>query len=177
MPRITTQKSNKNLRREYRLRFFTMLFMMLVIAVLVTVLAMIPSYTLLSIYNNTYNQAQSSREESNIQQMNFQNDQKLEAAYELALEVRQENSVYLDVIKKLDSYKGASIQFNAIELNGSNAETNITLRGQAFTREALLAFEDRINSDDSFSGFQVPIDSLTKQEDIAFNISFTHHEK
>jgi hypothetical protein len=151
--------------------------MMIVFAVIISALAMIPSYTLLSIYDKTYSQAEPSKEESNLQQMNFQRDQKLDGVHELASEVRQEDSTYLDVIQKLNSYKGVSIQFNAIELSGGNTELNITLRGQAFDREALLAFESRIQADDSFQGFQVPIDSLTKQQDIAFNISFTHHEK
>ncbi len=177
MPRITTKKSNKDLRREYRLRFLTALFLAIVFAVLVTVILMLPSYTLLNVYEKSYTQPPTGKEESNVQQMNFQYNQKLEGVSELSSEVRNQESVHLKIIEKLNSYTNNTILFNTVELGGSEQETSVILRGIANTREDLLAFESNVKGDTSFEGFKIPIDTLTKQKDISFNVSFIYHEK
>ncbi len=70
-----------------------------------------------------------------------------------------------------------AVTLNAIELSTADRVTTVVIRGFAPSRTDLLAFDGKIQSDERFTGFNLPIDVLTKQSDITFNVTFAYHEK
>jgi hypothetical protein len=177
MPRISTIKSNKILRREYRLRFITAFLMGIALAILISIIFILPSYTLLSFYEKSYEKSSTSEEQLTNQKMNQEYLQKLDGVHELSQKIDTNSVNHLKVIQKLSEYAANSVTFNVVELSSTGEGLDITLRGQAVSREALLSFEDKIDSDTNFTGFDIPIETLTKPTNISFNIIFTYHEK
>lgn len=176
MPRISTNKSNRNLRGEYRLRFLIMFMIIVICALLLVLLSFLPSYTMLDFYEKAYRTGGINREQVAIQKNNQEYNQKVQTTYELSQKVNTKSSSHVEVIKKLFEYANNSITFSVIELQNIETGLSITLRGQAIDRESLLLFEDKIKADNNFAGFKIPIDVLTKQTNISFNVSFTYHE-
>lgn len=177
MPRISTIKSNKKLRREYKLRFLTATFLVATCSLLLILLSILPSYTLLNFYERSYKNSEVTAEQKNIQKVNQDYDERLNAVLELSKKVNLEESAHLKVINEITGYAESSITFNAIELLTKEENIEITLRGQSVSREALLAFESKMNNDSNYIGFKIPIEALTKQSDISFNVSFKYNEK
>jgi hypothetical protein len=60
MTRIISLELNKKLRKEYRLRFFSLFFFMISIVSLVNIAMMISPYVLLSMYEDIYTNEKSS---------------------------------------------------------------------------------------------------------------------
>jgi len=176
MPRITIEQSHKYLKKEYRFRFFAVFFWFCALSILFSIIFLLPSYLLLNFYKNTFrNQGQ---EDSQIQtqRINEEYNQKLEETYQISRKVSTQPFVYVDIIEALKVYALESVQFDAIELSNSGKTVAVTLRGRSPLREQLLTFEKKINADTRFEGFKLPIDVLTKQEDLSFNVTFTYHE-
>lgn len=177
MPRISTEKSNRRLRREYKLRFLTTCLFGIIISGILVLLAILPSYTLLNFYEKSYQNSETSTEQKNVQTMNQEYNQKLDSVYELSQNVNTKKTLHINAIKKINEYSNGSIIFNAVEILNEENGVGITLRGQSVNREALLSFENKIQSDSNFSGFKIPIEALTKQTNISFNVSFKYYEK
>lgn len=177
MPRISTIKSNKNLRREYRLRFITVFLTALTVACLLVVLSILPSYTLLNFYEKSYRASELSGEQVALQKANENYVQNLLFVHELSKKVDMSDSKHLEVLNRLSLYAEDSVTFSAVEIEGTSEALSVTLRGSAVSREVLLAFEDKMKSDTGFSGFEIPLEVLTKKENISFNVSFLSHEK
>lgn len=176
MPRIITQESNKRLKSEYRLRFATVLFSMLAVATLVGGILLIPSYVLLGSYQEAYArpEVEGSRE---VERLNQEYVSKLNQTHDLSGRVLQGSSSYLDVMDILFSYSQGGVSIDAVDLSSVESSVAITLRGTSATREDLLSFEKSVTADKRFKGFALPLETLTKQFDIPFSVTFTYDEK
>jgi hypothetical protein len=176
MPRIITQESNKRLRREYRLRFLTALFAVVGTVGVVTAALMLPSYVLLSSYRDAYARPvqEGSRE---IERLNEEYTDRLSETHELSSRVTYGDSAYSDVMDTLFLYADGLVVIDAIELGRSGDQITVSLRGSSASREGLLAFEERVLANTRFKGFSLPIETLAKQSDISFNVTFTYNEK
>lgn len=176
MPRIITEKSNKKLRREYRARFATALFTTLSFALFFVAVFFIPAYGLLHYYENSYSGMNSLDRKENTRLANEEYDKKLQETHELSQKILVSKSDHLEIADILFAYAQDALVFDSLEFERVPGATTISLRGLAPTRESLLSFERKIDSDKNFEGFEIPIDSLRMQTDIPFNISFTHYE-
>jgi hypothetical protein len=74
-------------------------------------------------------------------------------------------------------YADGLVVIDAIELGRSGDQITVSLRGSSASREGLLAFEERVLANTRFKGFSLPIETLAKQSDISFNVTFTYNEK
>lgn len=177
MPKITTPQSHKKLKWEYKIRFFTLLLLITSITLLLVMIFFMPSYTLLNSYENSHTQSNFSVEQIDAQQKNQNFQKNIVDLYELSTYVNTKKTIKVDVIKKIYQYADGLVDISAIELTENEEGLQITIRGNAKYRDSLLSFEDIIDKDSDFVGFKIPIDDLTKQEDITFNVLFTYHEK
>jgi len=141
MPRITTKKSHTILRKEYRLRFLVVLGWMLSLCFFLTIVFLAPSYVLLNFYEKAFKSQEGGEEQSKIQTINTEYDQKLDRVYQLSQKIKTRPFLYVDVTRLITEYGSDFVVFDAIELAGSNQEVLITIRGQSDTRGNLLAFE------------------------------------
>jgi len=175
MSRIITDESNKKLRREYRLRFLSTLFFALAGVIVINVLLVSSSYLLLTLYERAYTTESSSNEE--VSKMNEQFALKVAQVHALSQKIpSQADTVNMGVANLLFGYVRDGIAIQAIEIISVEDVSNITLRGTATTRDVLLQFQNTIKSNPSFQDFSIPIESLAKQKDISFNVTFTYHE-
>lgn len=176
MPRIITPESNKKLKSEYRLRFFiTFLFGVSTVTAFVAVL-LAPSYVLLDSYESAYENLKTGSQHETLEKLNQEYASKLESVHVLSQKIVRTKPQHTVVLDTLFGYAGA-ITLDAIELSTAERVTTVVVRGLAPSRTDLLVFDEKIQSDERFTGFNLPIDVLTKQSNISFNVTFTYHEK
>lgn len=176
MPRIITPESNKKLKREYRLRFLITLLLAASTVIALTAVLLLPSYVLLDSYESAYENFKTSSEQESLERLNQEYASKLENVHVLSQKILRTEPQHTEVLDTLFEYAGA-ITFNAIELSNAEDVVTVVVRGQAPSRTDLLAFDERMQGDNRFSGFELPIDVLTKQSDSAFNVTFTYDQK
>lgn len=179
MARIIPLELNKKLRKEYRLRFFSLLFLMLAIVSAINIMLMSSSYVLLSLYENIYTKENSnSNKDSEIVKENENRLIKLNQVFELSKKIpEKEKFTNIDTTKKLFEYAGSDTSIDSIEFLSEEEKTKITMRGMSKTRDSLLLFEEKIKNDNSFKDFSLPIETITKQKDVIFNVTFTHYDE
>ena len=177
MPRIITPESNKKLKREYRLRFAIALFWAASAAVGFAVVLLIPSYALLDSYETAYATAKTGGQQEQLQRLNEEYASKLEDVHRLSQKIVRTKPAHSQALDLLFAYAADGIVLSAVELDEEAEGVAVSVRGVASTRSALLALEGKMQRDSRFSGFELPIEVLTKQSDIVFNVTFAYHEK
>ncbi len=176
MPRIITPESNKRLKREYRLRFLITLLLGVATVIAFTAVLLTPSYVLLDSYESAYENFKTGSQQETLERLNQEYASKLESVHVLSQKIVRTKPQHTEVLDTLFEYAGATT-FDAIELGNADQIVTVVVRGRAPSRADLLAFDERMQRDERFSGFDLPIDVLTKQSDITFNVTFTYHEK
>lgn len=177
MTRIISEELNKKLKREYKLRFFSILFFSLSFILVINIFLVSPSYLLLSLYEKAYTLNNYSSDHENKTKMLDEFNKKLLQVYELSRKVPQNTKgVNTNITHILFDYAGGAITLNSIELLDETASTKVTIRGLATTRDLLLQFQNVIKQDTRFADFNIPIETLAKQKDLNFNVTFNYHE-
>lgn len=177
MTRIISEELNKKLKREYKLRFFSVLFFSLSLVLMINMFLISPSYLLLSLYEKAYisNNYASGHENKAKTLIDF--NKKLSQVYALALKVPQNTKgIDTNIVQILFTYAGSDINLNSIELLHEDVSTKVTITGVATTRDLLLKFQNAIKQDARFADFNIPIETLAKQKDLNFNVTFNYHE-
>jgi hypothetical protein len=177
MPRIITPESNKRLKREYRLRFLVTLLLSSALAIGLTAVLLMPSYVLLESYESGYANAKAGTQQETLQRINQEYATKLQNTHELSQKISVKKSQHAYVLDTIFAYAGEDISIDALELSNEGNVMEITVRGGAANRSALLAFDEKVQGNSRFSGFELPIEALTKQSDITFNVTFAYHEE
>ncbi len=151
---------------------------MLSLAVLVSLTLLSSSYLLLSLYERAYALENLDGKNEEVTRMNENFNARVLHVHSLVQKVPSlESVVDIQIADVLLGYANSSIDIQAIEILPTGEITNITLRGSALTREALLQFQSTIQNNPSFKDLSIPVETLTKQKDISFNVNFTYHEK
>lgn len=177
MPRIISPELNKKLRREYRLRFLSILFFVCSFAIITSILLLSSSYLLLSLYEKAYSSESATREGEAVTKLNENFNKKVNQVHALVQKLPIKNQVAdIEIANLLFAYANEGVKLETIEISPDAGKTLVTIRGNALTRDTLLQFRDRINNDSKFKDFVIPIESLTRQKDVSFNVNFTYHE-
>ena len=172
MTRIISDELNKKLKKEYRLRFFTLLFFILAGIVLINIAFVSSSYLLLHLYEKIY--VKNTSVNSVAVELYEKNKQKTEDLHSLSMKIpKQENGSYTKIAQEIRVLAGEQITIHSLEILTAS---KITLRAQAKTREDVIEFQNRVERSGLFDNFSVPIEVLAKQKDIAFDVTFSYHE-
>lgn len=176
MPRITTTKANTFLRREYKLRFFSVFFIGVSIILAIHVSLALSSYMLLSAYEKTYTN-QDDEEQIKANQKREQLTLLLDETESLGAQIiLQQQDSYSDIFETITVLKPDTVELNVFEVFFVDKEIEITLRGVAQTRQGLVNFGENMKKDTSFRDFVIPFETLTRQSDLPFDITFTYYE-
>ncbi|MEN9921178.1 MAG: hypothetical protein RLZZ517_156 [Candidatus Parcubacteria bacterium] len=172
--RIISEELNKILKKEYKFRFFTLLFLYSSIVILVTIALISSSYLLLYLYEKAYVK-QGLFVNNEILELDKINIQKTEDLYQLSRKIITEDKTEASIgaTKILFEYASGLVSISSIEIS---QDSKITLRAVAHTRESLIVFNDKVKADATFNDFDIPIEALAKQKDINFSVTFTYHE-
>ena len=173
MTRIIPEESNRFLKKEYRLRFFTTLFFTLSVVILINLTFVSSSYLLLHLYEKAY-MTNSSNTNNESVKLNEQIKQKTEELHALSRKIElSEKKTSIQIADDLLSHVRNNVSIQALEVMG---DSTMTIRGLATTRQDLIDFQDRVIRDPMFKDFSIPIEMLARQRDIAFNVTFTYYE-
>ena len=176
MPRIITPKGNNFLRHEYKLRFFSLLFFGSSVVLMIHISLSVSSYILLNAHENTHiNQDDAAQIEANQKFEYF--IKTLDDADKLSRSVIvNKNDTYIEIFEKINSHKSFDVEINVFEIFFNKDQTEITIRGVSETRQSLVEFAERMRNDSSFKDFEIPFETLTRQRDIPFDVTFTYYE-
>ncbi len=171
MTRIIPPELNKKIKREYILRFFSILFLLISFVMLINISLVSSSYLLLYLYEKAYVQNPASSESEGALKMRGEINEKIEGLYYLANSYIKKDEVdQLMVSSKIFELAGDSVAILAIEIN----DKDIVLRGLAKNRDELLIFQNKMKEQAIFEDFERPIEMLAKQKDISFNVNFSY---
>ncbi len=151
---------------------------MLAIVSLANITTMISSYVLLSLYENIYiNEKSSESKKIDLVKDNENLDLKISQVHALSQKIPLKiNLIDTNVAKDIINYAGQDVSIDSIEISPDQGVSKVTIRGLALTRDSLLRFQEVIKKDPSIKDFVIPIETITKQKDIVFNVTFTHNE-
>lgn len=173
MTRLIPEEINKELKKEYQFRFFTLLSFALSIVILTSLAFVSSSYLLLYLYEKAY---VTNNSNSNNESVLFREQlaKKVEELHTLSAKVQSFDSKNnLNNIEGLFTNDANGISIQALEMTDAS---QITLRGIADTRENLLTFQNTMKQNPVFKDFSIPIESLARQKDVSFNVTFTYYE-
>jgi len=171
MTRIIPPELNKKLKKEYRLRFFSIMFFIVTIIIFVNISLVSSSYLLLHLYEKAYAQnMKTTNNEESIKMKEMLNN-KIDNLYYLSKAYVQNGEIdQLHVSTKIFELASTDIEIESIDI----IDNAVTLRGKANTRDSMLVFQRKMKEEKTFENFDVPIEVLAKQKDIFFNINFTY---
>ena len=84
-------------------------------------------------------------------------------------EMQHENIKWIDLLTDLSSQVNPGILIQSI--NSIKSENTLNIRGEAKTRDSLLAFEKNLKSLSYLSNINIPLRTLIEKEDIKFDIN------
>lgn len=173
MTRLIPDEINKDLKKEYKFRFFTTVCFMLSLMIIINLAFVSSSYLLLYLYEKAYvtNGSGSNNESIKLYE---QITQKIEELYVLSGKINQVNQKSdLHLVENLFINPPRGISIQALEMT---SDSQMTIRGIADTREDILVFQNIMKQNPVFKDFSIPIESLARQKDIAFNVTLTYYE-
>lgn len=177
MTRIILKELNKKLKREYKLRFFSVLMFCLSFVFIFNVFFVSPSYLLLYLYEKAYLLNDYSLGGEKKSKIFDDFNKKISQVYELAKKVPLKNqTIDTNIAQILFVYSEDLVDLESIELLPEDLTTKVSIRGFAETRDSLIQFQDIIRKDNRFTNFDIPIETLAKQKDLNFNIIFNYDE-
>lgn len=173
MTRIIPEEANKVLKKEYTLRFFSVLFFALFVVICLSLAFVSSTYLLLYLYEKAY-VTNNSNAKNETTQLYQQVTQKTEDLYLLSSKITVDKKMSaVDVAQKIFENRGEGITIQSIEML---SDSKITLRGVANTRDDILSFQNRMQQNPMFKDFSIPVESLARQKDVSFNLTFTYYE-
>lgn len=69
------------------------------------------------------------------------------------------------------TYRGDAIALTSISYSKASGETQLSIKGTALSRDALLSFEQALEEDDRFDSVDLPVSNLARERDILFDIT------
>ena len=172
MTRIIPEELNKILKKEYKLRFFTLLFFLIAFAICANVIFVSSSYLLLHLYEKAY--ATNISNNSETLKLNEELEKKITNLHALSRKIdASKKSSSVQVVDTLFSYTKTGVSIQAVEIL---EDSKITIRGVADTRQDLISLQNSLQKTAMFKDFSVPVESLARQKEVAFNVTFTYYE-
>ena len=171
---LLPQPAVKDLKTEYRIRFFIVFLFFVSLTILISSVFLFPSYLISSIAEKTTG-AQAQIAESNIGTDTSVIAANLTSAQSLVTSISSSALPPLSsVVLRISSMKprGVSITSFRVEYAGT-ASSSVSIEGTAATRNDLVAFRQILEGDKSFTDVQVPISDLAPSSNIQFSMQMS----
>lgn len=172
---LLPEKEIKTLKREYRLRLFIFFFFFMSCAVLVGIASIIPAF-LLSFSQekdalNHVKAIEKSRKEKGIDSI-----VKELSGGSVILKKLNDNSngrIYSKMIFQIINDKPNGLTINSFDIASTKNATSsivVVIQGKAPTRELLVNFKDKLESDPLVTKVELPVSDLAKNKDISYSM-------
>ncbi len=161
----------ENIIRTYHIRLATILVSLFCLFSMVGILLALPDFTL------SQARKQNADIELSLLEKNLKEDPKnleeeirtINKKVEIVTNLT-EHTPMLVVLDRILSHKIADIQISSLNLKRSSGSGAITITGVAKTRDALVSFNKKLQTEPSFSKITLPVGNLARSKDIPFNM-------
>ena len=175
MFKLLTEEERRKVAREYAVRRAICLFLALVLVLAVGIIGLLPSYVLSNARQNEalerariMGSAGGREDDASLQFWLEETNRKLQVLSP-ALDTDRPS----DFIKTILDQKAAGITITGFSWVRAKDKVTLSVNGVAASRQALVTFENRINSSRYFSDVALPISNLAKDRNIDFQIKFS----
>lgn len=163
------------LRKEYRIRVFTLIMFFISCAVVAGIVALVPAY--MYSYNQEkdslrkLNQAQNNKEASGINEV----IKNLESAEKMVKSLKDDspNIMLSNIIDELVVTSSGFVSINSFQISTTKNATSsaeVVIQGKAKTRESLLNFKKKLEQNEDLYDIEMPISDLAKNKDNTYAI-------
>ncbi len=176
---LLPEKELRMLKREYRIRLLIFSIFFTSIAVLIGILSLIPAYML------SYTEEKEALDSIE----SLRKNRKQSGLDVITAELKQSDII----LKKINSF-GKSVPFSQSvstvlgnrvpgitlhsfqflnSINTASSTMSFTIQGKSGTREALVAFKNKLEADPAVLKVELPVSDLVKSRDISFSIKLS----
>jgi Tfp pilus assembly protein PilN len=181
MRNLLTDNFKKTLRQEYLLRVLTVSLWLITGGFLIGALSLAPSFILIQSSHRTLQEqftVLQSRVASKSDETASTPVALLEQKLALLSKEREKERLTEALLFVLQARGDAGVTFTSFSYttasSGKNAgQSELTLRGVAVSREALLSLKRALEADKRFKRVDLPVSNLAKERDIAFDIKLS----
>ncbi len=164
------------LKREYRIRLFIFFLFFISCAILIGVFSLIPAYILSFSQEKdilkSLEYLQKNRKENGMEVI----IKELKESDDIIKKLNENNkeNIFSQIIYKIISHKNSGIYISSFQFpipdNESTSTQTAIIQGRASSRESLISFKGRLESDTSISKVELPVSDLAKSKDISFSV-------
>jgi len=181
MVNLLPQELQLQVRREYRLRFFTVSLALFIFTMVIGVAALVP-YA----FSFGFNYFSLTGEQGTTDGVLSDADKDMVAQSESFMSVLvmldpkkiKDATLFSDLVALLTSEKPSEVVLTAF-IFSKDGETRkkLTVSGVSNSREALVVFSKKLSENKIFSSVDLPISNLSKKTNIDFSITLTMGKK
>ncbi len=167
-------EEKKKLKRDYKIRLFSLALSFLGILLVFATLIFIPSYVVTGIKHSIAQEKLATLQT----QTRAETGESMDA---IVSDIKTKLSLFKDpatiliptndVIDRVLEIKGADIRLTEFSLERAEKKYTLSLGGTAASREALFAFQKKLMGVNRFRDVALPISNFVKGSNIAFEIS------
>ncbi|MCB9806045.1 hypothetical protein H6775_02690 [Candidatus Nomurabacteria bacterium] len=165
-----TEKEKNKLKREYNIRFLTLLFVFLIITIIVLDIAFIPTLFLIKGQNDAAQKELDSLTVFGLSQDRNQLRDDVGLIRFQLNSLKAESIVVSELVREVTSRQIRSVRINVIDFKKDNKGDIVELQGVANNRESLVEFGNLLEESAYFEAVDLPVSSFTRSSDIPFLI-------
>ncbi len=173
---LLPQKNKKSIKQEYKVRLVSVFLASLIAVEIIFLSTLFPSYVLSVIDHADLSKRLESLKDTGLLENTDEVRGKIEEInknIEL-LKPAPSNLFFNVLVSDLLSQSGSGIDLKGINYSQTSpANFEINLSGVASTRESLVAFVDRLESEEIFSSVDLPVSNLAQSNNINFSLYIT----
>ncbi len=169
-----------DLQKEYRIRVIILALFFLSGAVWIGISSLLPSYIIAVIQEQNAENSLSRIKQTTQTPVNASVAATVSTSNaQIKLVKNSEDPVvFSGIIENIANRRTPGILINDIEIAHASADvrvtaTNLSIRGVASTRDALVAFQSALAADPEFSKVDLPVSDLARSTDLTFSLNVT----
>lgn len=171
MLKLLLNEKKKEIKKEYSLRYLTILFFGLAGIFVLFIISLIPVYFILKIDQKVLNEELSVAQDSELNSDRTRLKEKL-SSLQQTLNIVDTPSIEISgYIQKITERQPRDISILKIDFDKNENSQTIILQGNANSRGSLATFIDSLETVDEFETVNLPFSSFTRDSDIPFSIT------
>lgn len=175
---LLPEKELRALKREYRIRAVIFFLFFLSCSIFLGIISLLPAY----IYSYSQekdsiaslNSLKSKRTNSEVENVSKELEQT--SLMVSRLKGKKDQVIYSSIINEIVKNKNSGLTINSFNFSSqSNATSSIStiIQGKAGTRESLIQFKNKLESDPNISDVELPVSDLAKSKNISYSIKLS----
>jgi len=176
MTNVLPYKQKKRVRSEYARRLISVTLSFLLVTIFFALILLLPSYVLSTSRAHT-TKGQIDLIIKYVQEQGGDDSAEVLRAMNVKISALRNNSSAISFERIIDAalrHRGSHIVWGGITYeytaDGDTEEGRAVISGTANTRDSLLGFVERLESDTLFSEVDLPISNLAEERDVRFSI-------